>query len=62
MSKKFVSLDKKIVTKKEFSYTKGNCNLGFTLKVDTESELKDFRLCLEEGIKDIDEILKGSEN
>lgn len=60
MSKKF--LVKNIISKKEFSFSKGNCTLSFTLRVDNSSELKDFKSCLEEAIKDIEEILKGMKN
>lgn len=53
---------KTITEKKEFSYKNGVCNLSFTLRVDNSSELKGFRSCLEEAMKNIDEILKGMKN
>lgn len=30
------------VTNKTFSYSRGKCNLNFTLRTDIKSELKDF--------------------
>jgi len=34
----------------------------FNLPIDTSSELTSFKSCLEEAIKDINEILKGMKN
>ena len=45
------------IDRKEFNYSKGACNLNFTLRTDVKTELKDFRECLLEGVKDIDECL-----
>ena len=62
MANKDDLLIKSVISKKDFSYQKGECSLGFTLKVDNSSELRDFRFCLEQAIKDIDEILEGMKN
>lgn len=51
-----------IVTRKDFFYARKGVNLKFNLRVDNSSELKSFRSCLEEGIKDIDKILEGMKN
>ena len=56
------SLIKLIIDRKDFSYSQKGVSLKFNLRVDNSSELKNFRLCLEEAIKDIDEILKGMKN
>lgn len=53
---------KKIISRKEFSYKNGETNLSFILQIDNSSELKSFKKCLEEAIRDIDEILKGMKN
>lgn len=56
------SLVKIIIDRKDFSYEQKGVQLKFNLRVDNSSDLKSFRLCLEEAIKDIDEILKGMKN
>ena len=56
------SFSKSFIKKQEFSYNKNGTNLSFTLRVDNSSELKSFKVCLEEAIKDIEEILKGMKN
>jgi hypothetical protein len=56
------SLTKLIIDRKDFSYIKGPSSLKFNLRIDNSSELKPFKSCLEEAIKDIDEILKGMRN
>lgn len=61
MAKKSV-LQKFVVERKEFSYQKDTASLKFTLRVDNSSELRDFRDCMIEAIKDIDELLKGMKN
>ncbi len=61
MGKKNV-FTKNIINRKEFSYNKDGCNLTFTLRIDNSSELKNFKVCLEEAIKDIDKILEGMKN
>lgn len=53
---------KKIISRKEFSYKNGETNLNFTLQIDNSLELKSFKKCLEEAIRDVDEILKGMKN
>ena len=55
-------LQKSISLKRTFNYKKGECTLNFELKVDNSSELRNFKSCLEEAIKDIDETLKGMKN
>ncbi len=55
-------LTKIITNNKDFSYSKKDVNLKFSLRVDNSSQLRPFRECLEEAIKDIDEILKGIKN
>ncbi len=57
-----MALQKTIIDRKQFSYTKKGCNLNFNLRVDNSSELKPFKECMEQAIKDIDEILKGMKN
>lgn len=52
----FKQVKKIIVEKRDFSYSKGNVSLSFTLISDKES-LDDFKSCLNEAVKDIDEIL-----
>jgi hypothetical protein len=46
-----------LVTRREFKYSKNNCNLNFTLDIDKKDEIKDFRQCLVEAMKDMDELL-----
>ena len=46
------------VDKRQFSYSKNKVNLGFTLRTDVKSELKDFRDLLEKAIEDINKELK----
>jgi hypothetical protein len=36
-------LQRTFVEKKDFQYSKGNVNLGFTLNTGVKSELKDFK-------------------
>lgn len=62
MAKKNASISKSIVDRKDFLYAQNGVNLKFNLRVDNSSELKPFRSCLEEAIKDIDEILKEMRN
>jgi len=50
-------LQKNLTTKKDFRYSKGSSQLNFVLSIDVESGLKDFRECLVEALKDIDELL-----
>ena len=53
---------KSITDRKDFRYTQKGVELKFNLRVDNSSELRPFKSCLEEAIKDIDEILKGMRN
>lgn len=50
------------VQKKDFSYTKGNVQLSFTLRVDNSSELRPFRDLLAEALKDVDEVVATLKN
>lgn len=52
-------LVKSLIPRQEFSYTKDEVTLKFNLRVDNSSELKVFKSCLEEAIKDIDNVMKG---
>jgi hypothetical protein len=56
------SLIKNISSNKTFSYSKGSCSLNFNLQVNNSSELKDFKSLMEQGICDINDILKGMVN
>lgn len=49
-------IEKKITTKKDFSYKKDGCVLTFTLNVDSNEELNAFKECLLEAISDIKKI------
>lgn len=60
-SKKSV-LSKTVIERKEFAYQKDTASLKFTLRVDNSSEIRDFRECMIEAVKDLDEILKGMKN
>lgn len=55
-------LTKTLVSKKDFTYKKGDCSLSFTLQIDNSSELRDFRDCLVQATEDIDEILEEMKN
>jgi hypothetical protein len=55
-------LTKTIVDRKDFSYAQKGVSLKFNLQVNTSSELKPFKSCLEEAIKDIEKILEGMKN
>ena len=54
---KKLPLQKKFVHKQEFDYSKGISTLNFVLNIDKKN-LKDFKECLLEAIKDIDELLE----
>jgi len=53
------SLQKTQITKRDFSYKKGNCSLNFTLNIEEKNELKDFIECLTEAEKDINKLLEN---
>ena len=55
-------LIKSVTEKKDFSYSKGDVNLNFTLRVDNSSQLRPFLDILNEAKKDIEELLKGMKN
>lgn len=46
-------LIKTLSTKRDFSYSKGGCNLNFTLNIDNSTELNDFADCLEAALYDV---------
>lgn len=46
------------VDTRQFSYSKNKVNLGFTLRIDTKTELKDFKDLLLKAIEDIEIELK----
>lgn len=56
------TLIKSLISRKEFTYSKKGVSLNFNLRTDNSSELKAFKDCLLEALKDIDEILKGMKN
>jgi len=43
---------------KTFDYSKGNCNLNFSLRTDIKTELKDFLEILKYAIKEVEELTK----
>ena len=52
--------NKKLLTKnhiesKSFNFNKGSVNLSFTLRIDTKSELQDFKELLEQAIINVEE-------
>lgn len=49
-------LEKRLVTKREFSYRQKNVALNFTLNIDNAAEASSFLKCLKEAIKDVEEI------
>lgn len=55
-------LIKTTAVNKNFNYQKNAVTLGFTLRIDNSSELRDFKACMQEAIKDIDELLKEMKN
>jgi len=55
-------LIKNIINRKEFSYTKKNVELKFVLRIDNSSEIRPFKECLEEAVKDLDDIIKTLKN
>jgi hypothetical protein len=56
------SVVKTIIDRKDFSYAHKGVSLKFALPVDDSSSLRPFKSCLEEAIKDIEEILGGMKN
>lgn len=55
-------ITKNIINRKEFNYSKKGVNLSFTLRIDNSSELRPFKECMEEAVKDLDEIIKSLKN
>lgn len=43
---------------KNFSYTKGDVELAFSLRTDIKNQLRDFRELLKEGLEDVDNELE----
>jgi len=56
--KLFSKLKQTTVTNKTFSYSKGDCNLSFTLNIEKKSELKDFLELLVAAQKEVANELK----
>lgn len=50
------------VTKKDFSFSKNNCNLNFTLRTDIKQQLKDFRDLLVEATEVLDKEINPNGN
>jgi len=44
---------------KNFSYSKGKCNLNFILRTDIKSELRDFLELLKVAVAEVEEELKS---
>jgi hypothetical protein len=57
-NKKF-EIKKEIKTSKRFDYYGDETDLGFTLNVDSEKELVEFRQLLKTALEDIEELLYG---
>ena len=55
-------LIKSVISKKEFSYSKKGVSLNFNLRIDDTSELRAFKDCMTQAIKDLEEILEGMKN
>lgn len=53
---------KEIINRKEFFYSKEGVKLNFTLNVNNSLEIKPFKECLEEAIRDLSEIIKDMKN
>lgn len=49
-------LQKTLGIKEDFSYVKGETNLSFTLRLE-DKLVRDFRECLVQALKDLDEVL-----
>jgi len=45
------------IRNRNFSYSKGVCNLSFTLRTDVKIELKDFLELLKVAVKEVEEEL-----
>lgn len=43
---------------KQYSYSYGNTTLNFTLRTDIKSEMKDFLLCLNQAVAEVEADLK----
>lgn len=54
---KLPTIEKKNIYRKEFSYSMSGTSLTFTLRTDIKTELSNFRICLQEALKDVDEEL-----
>lgn len=53
---------KQLTKRQEFNYSKKGVQLNFTLRIDNSSELRPFKECMEEAVKDLDEIIKSLKN
>ena len=52
---------KSVILQRRFNYSKGEVTLDFTLDIKSK-KLKDFRECMVEAIKDVDETLAEIDN
>lgn len=62
MSKNKYQILSETKTLKSFSYQRGTVSLGFTLNVDTDTEVKDFKLLLEKAVADLSALVEGNQN
>lgn len=59
------SKDKSVMKKdtsqvtKQFAYFKGGVELKFSLRIDVKQQLKEFKECLEQALKDVSEELNA---
>lgn len=51
------AIDRNLITKKTFSYRKGDVSINFTLRIDMRTELENAREILVEAINDFDDEL-----
>jgi DNA-directed RNA polymerase subunit L len=49
----FSLVKKQHITTKEFTYSVGDVSLKFSLRIDTKSQLKDFKELLEKALEEI---------
>jgi len=58
MNNPFQKVQTNHIIPKQFSYSKGKCNLNFTLRIDIKTELRDFLECLKLAQKEVEIELK----
>lgn len=56
--KQQVKVETKFTNIRNFSYSKGEVSLNFSLNMDGKKQVSDFKECLEEALKDLNEILE----